>query len=48
MRSTLTFVQDLEEHVNRRTIPKTNARDGRSGQAATNVVGYMHPDTLSS
>ena len=47
MRPTLTFVQDVEKHVNRRTMPKTNAR-GRSGRAATNVVGYMDPGPSTS
>ena len=42
MRTTLAFARDVEKHVNRRTMPKTNAR-GREGQAATNVIGYKHP-----
>ena len=42
MRTTLAFARDVEKHVNRRTMPKTNAR-GREGQAATNLIGYKHP-----
>ncbi len=41
MSGTSRFVRNVESHIKRRTMPKTNAQ-GRQGQAATDVIGYAH------
>ena len=43
MHGTFKWLDTVERHTNRRTMPKTNGR-GREGQASTTMIGYQHPD----
>ena len=46
MQGTLKFVQTVDSHENRRTMPVTNA-SGKRARAANAVIGYKYATTSS-
>ncbi|KAI0710462.1 hypothetical protein C8T65DRAFT_648447 [Cerioporus squamosus] len=45
MRGVLTWARNIEQHIARRTLPKTNARGRKEGPAAIDVVGYRYQES---
>ncbi len=45
MRGALTWTRNIEQHIARRTLPKTNAQGRKGGQAAVDVVGYRYQES---
>ena len=46
MRGVLQWARNLEHHVTRRTLPKTNAQGRRDGPAAMDVIGYRYQERV--
>ncbi|RPD53668.1 hypothetical protein L226DRAFT_517852 [Lentinus tigrinus ALCF2SS1-7] len=44
MRGVFRWTRNIDRHVARRTLPKTNAQGRGEGGAATDVIGYHYPE----